>query len=56
MPEAMVADDLAAGRLVALDLADWRGASYRMQVIYRTEAPPGPATRWLIERLVEGAA
>lgn len=52
MPEHMVADDLAAGRLVALDLADWRGVDYRMSVIYRTDAPPGPAARWLIDRLL----
>ncbi len=52
MPEAMVADDLAAGRLVMLDLADWHGTDYRMQVIHRPDAPPGPAARWLIERLL----
>ncbi len=52
MPVHMVAADLAAGRLIALDLADWRGADYPMSVIYRTETPPGPAARWLIERLL----
>ena len=55
MPVHMVADDLAAGRLVALDLADWRGTDYRMTAIHRADAPPGPAARWLIDRLLAAA-
>ncbi|MDR3440157.1 LysR family transcriptional regulator [Telmatospirillum sp.] len=50
MPEPVVHDDLAAGRLVALDLPDWQDTTYALQVIYRTDAPPGPAAQWLIER------
>ncbi|MGX5721684.1 LysR family transcriptional regulator [Shinella zoogloeoides] len=52
MPEPAVRADLQAGRLVRLDLHDWRGGAYEMQVAYKTETPPGPAGRWLIERLV----
>jgi len=51
MPEPMVRADIEAGRLVQLDLRDWRGAEYLMQVVHKTETPPGPAGRWLIERL-----
>jgi DNA-binding transcriptional LysR family regulator len=50
MPWPMVADDLKAGRLVHLDIAEARGGDYRFAAIYRTDAPPGPAAAWLIER------
>lgn len=50
MPEPMVREDLAAGRLVRLDLPDLRAMPYPLQVIHRSEAPPGPAGRWLIRR------
>ena len=56
MPGWLVADDLAAGRLVRLDLADWRGGDYRLSIVHRTADPPGPAARWLIDRLAEQAA
>jgi DNA-binding transcriptional LysR family regulator len=52
MPEPIVRADLKAGRLARLNLPDWRGGEYGMQVIHRTDTPPGPAGRWLIERLV----
>ena len=55
MPGWMVADDLAAERLVRLDLADWRGADYRLSIVHRTADPPGPAARWLIERFAATA-
>jgi DNA-binding transcriptional LysR family regulator len=51
MPEPMVRADIQAGRLVRLDLRDWHGGEYAMQVVHKTETPPGPAGRWLIERL-----
>lgn len=58
MPEPMVRDDLVSGRLVCLDLPDCAGGDYLFDVIYRTDTPPGPAARWLIERFKEqvGAA
>src|SRR6267154_1455308 len=52
MPEPMVRADIEAGRLVQLDLRDWRAGEYPMQVVHKTDTPPGPAGRWLIERLV----
>jgi DNA-binding transcriptional LysR family regulator len=52
MPFDMVEADLASGALVSLELEDL-GAVTRMAMsaIYRTDAPPGPAGRWLVERL-----
>lgn len=49
MPEPMIRDDLATGRLVHLDLPDCKGGPYRLQAIYRTDTPPGPAGSFLIE-------
>jgi DNA-binding transcriptional LysR family regulator len=51
MPEPMVRADIEAGRLVRLNLRNWRGGEYMMQAVHRTDTPPGPAGRWLIERL-----
>ena len=51
MPEAMVAEDIAAGRLVRLILEDLDAHPYPQYLIHRTDTPPGPAARWLAERL-----
>jgi DNA-binding transcriptional LysR family regulator len=51
MPEPMVRADIESGRLVRLDLRDWRGGEYQMQVAHKIETPPGPSGRWLIEHL-----
>jgi DNA-binding transcriptional LysR family regulator len=53
MPLGMVAADLAAGRLVRISLEDVPpdGLIIPMSAIYRTESPPGPAGRWLIDCL-----
>ena len=53
MPEPIVRADIEAGRLVRLNLPDWRGGEYTMQAIHKIDTPPGPAGRWLIERLVK---
>ena len=50
MPLAMVADDLAAGILVQLDIPDLIPFDYLIDAIYRSDTPPGPAATWLIER------
>jgi DNA-binding transcriptional LysR family regulator len=50
MPEPMVREDLAAGRLKRLELPDWKGALCTFQIIHRTDTPPGPAAAWLIKR------
>jgi DNA-binding transcriptional LysR family regulator len=52
MPEPIVRADIKIGKLVRLNLPDWRGGEYTMQAIHKTDTPPGPAGRWLIERLV----
>jgi DNA-binding transcriptional LysR family regulator len=52
MPEPIVRADIESGRLVRLDLPDWRGGLHPMQAIHKIDTPPGPAGRWLIERLV----
>ncbi len=51
MPEPNVRADIAAGRLVHLDLPSWRGGDYPLLAIHKTDTPPGPAGRWLIGRL-----
>jgi DNA-binding transcriptional LysR family regulator len=52
MPEPMVRADLDAGRLVHLQLLDFRGGVYPFQVAHRNESPPGTAGQWLIECLI----
>ena len=51
MPEAAVEEDLAAGRLVVLRIEGWEPVVYPVFAVHRAGAPPGPAGRWLIERL-----
>jgi DNA-binding transcriptional LysR family regulator len=51
MPEAMVHDDLASGRLTRLDLDAWDNITYPLQVVHRRTLPPGPASRWLVARI-----
>jgi len=55
MPEPTVRADLAAARLVRLDLPETRGGFYPLQAIYRTHSPPGPAAAWMIQRFVSQA-
>jgi DNA-binding transcriptional LysR family regulator len=56
LPEFMIREDLAIGRLKRLELPDWNPGPYAMQAIYRSDTPPGPAGRWLIERFVSQIA
>jgi DNA-binding transcriptional LysR family regulator len=53
MPVHAVEQDLNDGRLVKLAIEDMpeEGLSLPMAAIYMTAKPPGPAGRWLIERL-----
>jgi len=53
MPVHTVEKDLAAGRLVCLELEDSPpgGINLPMSAVYRSADPPGPAGRWFIERL-----
>jgi len=52
MPRHLVADDLAAGRLVELQMADPSGwPRLSMLVVARADHALGPAGRWLAERM-----
>ncbi|GJE59404.1 LysR family transcriptional regulator [Methylobacterium trifolii] len=53
MPLHTVRQDLDEGRLVILSIEDVPegGLSLPMSAVYRTSEPPGPAGRWMIERL-----
>jgi DNA-binding transcriptional LysR family regulator len=53
MPLHAVQEDLARGRLVELRIEDTPPDSMvlPMSAVYPSAAPPGPAGRWLIERM-----
>jgi hypothetical protein len=53
MPVGVIETDLANGSLVKIDLEDIPDAQLvmPMSAVFRTDRPPGPAGRWLIERL-----
>ena len=53
MPQAMISDDLAQGRLVQLDVADGKAFQYPLYAINRNDEEPGPAGRWLMRQFVE---
>lgn len=53
MPEQMVRDDLASGRLVRLAPMERPVQPFPLQLIHRADSPPGPAGRWLADRLGE---
>lgn len=47
MPEHLVADDIAAGRLKRLRLHEAPDVAYPLMLVQRADAPPGPAAAWL---------
>jgi len=53
MPVSVIETDLANGSLVRIDLEDVPDANLVMvmSAVFRTDKPPGPAGRWLIEHL-----
>lgn len=53
MPRFMVEEDIASGRLrvVRIELPSNLKPVMSMRAVYRTDAPPGPAGRWLIDHL-----
>ena len=55
MPEPNIRADLAAGRLVRLELPEAKSGIYPFQAMYRTDQPPGPAAAWLIQRFADQA-
>ncbi|WP_428393190.1 LysR family transcriptional regulator [Lichenicoccus sp.] len=56
MPLWMVTRDIQTGRLVTLDVPDLVAFDYLLDVIYRTDTPPGPAAAWLMRRFAEQRA
>jgi DNA-binding transcriptional LysR family regulator len=56
MPVELVRSDLSRGTLVKITPEDApNGFVVSMSAVYRTDAPPGIAGRWFIDRLREGA-
>jgi DNA-binding transcriptional LysR family regulator len=53
MPVGVIEADLANGSLVKIGIEDRPDANLVMvmSAVFRTDSPPGPAGRWLIERL-----
>ncbi|GAB2179066.1 LysR family transcriptional regulator [Dongia sp. agr-C8] len=60
MPRALVAADLAAGRLVELKPLRWEGSDrmprFPLVIAHRRDKALGPAAKWLVQRLAAGAA
>lgn len=54
MPRHMVADDLAKGTLVELDLPEKPGDAYSLRALWRRDSTLGPATSWLIDAMRDG--
>lgn len=52
MPEEMVAEDLAQGRLVRLQLSHMISGAYTLHMINRSDDAPGPARRWLMQYFI----
>jgi DNA-binding transcriptional LysR family regulator len=50
LPEPMVLEDLRLGRLVRLNLADFKGGHYDFFAIHRSDTPPGPAVSFLLSQ------
>ncbi len=56
MPRHMVADDIAQGRLLSLDLPEKPGTAYILSALWRRDVRLGPATSWLIDAMRERLA
>jgi DNA-binding transcriptional LysR family regulator len=50
MPEPLVHEDIDRGRLVRVDVPEYKDGFLRLHAIYRTDTPPGPAASWLVAR------
>jgi hypothetical protein len=51
LPESLVREDVACGRLVRLQLPAFDQRQYPLYVIRSTTNPPGPAARWLTSEI-----
>jgi len=47
MPESMVRADIQSGRLVQLDVPEYRTGDSPLLVMFKSETQPGPAGLWL---------
>ena len=57
MPRFMVEDDVASDRLraIRIEMPGVANLLMPMHAVYRKDAPPGPAGRWLIQSLKQRA-
>jgi DNA-binding transcriptional LysR family regulator len=53
MPRHMVADDLAAGRLVKLAIPEAPSMAYGLNALWRKDCAPGPARQWMLQAVTE---
>lgn len=53
MPEALVQDDLASGKLVRLALSEGSSFSFPLYLIHRGDEEPGPAGSWLMQQFLD---
>lgn len=51
VPVAMLHDDLRERRLVRLEVEPYDSLEYPIAALWRSASPPGPAGRWLLERM-----
>jgi DNA-binding transcriptional LysR family regulator len=53
MPLPMVEEDLANGKLVSIELEQFKSMkwAFAMRALHRKDSPPGPAGRWFINCL-----
>jgi DNA-binding transcriptional LysR family regulator len=51
MPEHLVADDIAAGRLTQLRVAEISETQYPISLLHRADVRPGPAAAWLAAKI-----
>ncbi|RVA09887.1 LysR family transcriptional regulator, partial [Mesorhizobium sp. M7A.F.Ca.CA.002.05.1.1] len=50
LPRWLIADDLASGRLVEIDLESFREVSSPLFAMHRNDRSPKPAAAWLIDQ------
>lgn len=53
LPHHLIEDEIASGRLSLVQPEEWptEGTVIPLYEVYRSSAPPGPAGRWLLDRL-----
>jgi Transcriptional regulator len=53
MPLSVVANDIAEGQLVQLDVEPYQPIDIPVEALWPSALPPGPASRWLLEKFRE---